>query len=134
MNPTPIEFQFHGPHADADARELAELLARELPDCPARLEPRPPPAPNPHTRDATTLATIALVLSVTQTSLELADRFKLAEKLTRLIQWAKARRARRQPVPAVIVPPHALQVPLDQAKPEQLAEALASPDPKPPPP
>ena len=53
------------------------------------------------------------------------DRLELTKKCAGLIAWAKERRARRQQNPFVVLPPHGVKTPLDQAHPDQLAASLA---------
>ena len=123
-----IELNFDGQGADNDARELADFLAKELPDWPARVGPGKVAPSAPGTRGgATTLAIIALVLALPGTiknTIDLAERMKLKTQLERLIAWAKERRARGARNPVITLPPHGAPVPLDQAKPEQLLGAL----------
>ena len=131
-----FEFLFDGPSADADAQALADFLAGEFPDWPARVGSSQPPPQRPGTRDAgATLAVIALVLSLSgavKNALDLAERIKLQQKFERLIAWAKDRQARRLRIPSVVIPPHGRPVRLDQAKPEQLLAAVAAQIPLPP--
>lgn len=126
-----FEFHFDGPQAEVASREMANFLAKEFPGCTTGVQQRQPSHKAEGTRDAgTTVAIIALVFSlpgVTKNTLDVADRLKLKEKLTRLIAWAKERRARRRQNPFLILPPHGLKLPLDQAKPDQLLDAVTDP-------
>lgn len=132
-----IEFQFEddGPHNGTD--DLAQWLQREFPSAHVETNHRPAPTPPGEHRDLNTTLNVAiLILALPQgvkATVDLADRYHLREKLARLIAWAKERRARRLRNPFVALPPHDLKVPLDQAKPEQLLDAVAAPEKSPPP-
>ena len=57
---------------------------------------------------------------------DLAVRLQLKQKVEQLIAWAKERRTRSQRNPFVVLPPDHKVVPLDQAGPEQLLDAIAA--------
>ena len=136
MKKEEFEFRFDGPQAEADAQVLAGFLAKEFPDWHARVSRSQPPAKPPGTKDAAlTVAIIALIVALPgalNDGLDLADRLKLTPKFERLIAWARERRARGQKNPFLALPPHGTPVPLDQAKPAQLLDAVAALAPKPP--
>ncbi len=128
-----ITLEFAGPDASGDAQAFAEFLKELLPDCPTTITSRETtsPAGADGTRDpALIVAVIAVMFAVPsgiKDGLELADRLRLRGRLTKLIAWAKARRARRQQNPFVALPPHGVKVPLDQADPDQLLDGLSQP-------
>jgi hypothetical protein len=130
-----FELRFEGEQAEANARTLADFLAQELPDWQTRVVPCPPKSKPDETRDAgivIALVTLVLILpSALKDGLDLADRIQLKPKIERLIAWAKERRGRRLKNPFVVLPPHGTPLPLDQAMPEQLLDAVAAQTPKP---
>lgn len=131
-----LEFTFSGPDAQADAEALGVFLAREFPDWRTHRPSTPAPTQGTGRRDLPiAIPILALILTAPAAlkhSLDLADRLKLQSKFDRLIAWAKERRAQASRNPFLAVPPSGASVPLAQAKPEQLLEAVAPQTPKPP--
>lgn len=112
--------------------ELESALREHFPGCDLGRTVKRPRPPAAGTRDAVlTVAVITLVLTIpsaVKNSLDLAERFKLKARCERLVAWAKARRARRKVNPFAAVPPNGKLIPLDQARPDQLLEAIAGPE------
>ena len=127
-----LELQFDGPHAEADAQALAEHLAREFPSASTRFVRKENSTRADGTRDLPLIIPILALLvalpAAVKHSLDVNDRLELTKKCARLVAWAKERRARRQQNPFVVLPPHGVKTPLDQAQPEQLVNALAGPE------
>jgi hypothetical protein len=128
---SPLRFEFTGTDAREDAASLTKFLASELPGWTSRIveEPKSPK------RDGTkspelTVAIITLMVALpsgVKDGLDLADRFKLKEKIDRLISWAKERRARGQRNPFAILPPNNKPVPLDDLRTSDLLNVLTPP-------
>ena len=125
-----FEFRFEVEQAEADALALKDFFAQEFPAAAARVARRQSHPRRDGVRDAhLTISIFALVLSATsatKNAFDLAARFKLKEKVQRLIDWAKARRKAGQRNPFVVLPPDNKIVPLDQAQPDRLTDALVA--------
>lgn len=130
MTDARLEFHFEGPDAQSQAQELAGLLERELPDWPAELVERPAsPTAETAMRSVELIKVLALILSIPgaiNSTLTLADRIKLKDKLRRLVEWAGARRQRNQFVPQ-LVSPSGRSLPLDDDRVYQFLDELAGP-------
>jgi hypothetical protein len=124
-----FQFTFDGPEAQANAQALNAFLKTEFSDWSTQIAPVQPPPSAPDKRDAALfVAIIALIVALPsgiKDGIDLADRIQLKPRLDRLIAWAKERRAQRLRNPFVAVPPQNTPIPLDQAKPEQLLDAIA---------
>jgi hypothetical protein len=124
-----FQFIFDGPDAQADAHALDAFLKTEFSDWSVHISRIQPLPSAPDKRDAALfVAIIALIVALPsgiKDGIDLADRILLKPKLDRLIAWAKERRAKRLRNPFVAVPPQNTPIPLDQAKPEQLLDAIA---------
>jgi len=128
-----IEFGFDGQHAEAEAQAYAEFLAQEFPTGASR-SPTMAPCKGSGTRDAALiLAIVALAIALPSAltdGLEVSQSLELKAKFERLIVWAKDHRARGLKNPLVALHPRGTSMPLDQAKPEQLLDAVIANAPK----
>jgi hypothetical protein len=126
MSESPLQFHFRGSESRDAANELAQFLGKELPDWPSQVVEQ---TPSGEAQRADPLTIIALILSVPpaiESSWDLTQRIKLKEKMDRLIAWAKARAARHAINPSVMLPRSGQAVPLDQATPQQVLDAIAA--------
>jgi hypothetical protein len=129
MSEPQLQFHFKGSESRDAANELAQLLRDELPDWQSQLAEKAPSTEVERVDPLTVIAVMSLILSVPpaiQSSWDLAQRIKLKEKIDRLIAWAKARSAQGKIIPTVVLPHEGSAVPLDQAAPQQLLDAIAS--------
>jgi len=126
MSEPQLQFHFRDSEFRGAADELAQFLANELPDWQPRVEEQ---VLSGEARKADPIAIIALVLSIPpaiQSTWDLAQRIKLKEKIDKLIAWAKDRSARGKANPSVVLPPEGKAVPLDEAAPQQILDAIAA--------
>jgi hypothetical protein len=126
MSGPQLQFLFSGLECRDAAEDLVKFLANELPDWQSHLAQQ---ASSAEVERSDPLTIIALILSVPpaiQSSWDLAQRIKLKEKIDRLIGWAKARKARDNINPSVVLPPEGQAVPLDKAVPQQILDAIAA--------
>lgn len=129
MSDSGLEFQFSGKKAADGVTDLALFLEEELPDWERAVREQTERKVVTRGDAAIVLATLTLVLTIpqaVQASWDLAQRMKLKEKVERLIAWARERRERGEPNPDIIFPLDARPLPLDQATPQQILDAIAA--------
>lgn len=125
MNSRTLQFQFEGPEAEREAQCINYVVATAFPGYDFHTTAIKLPSHGAQTRDVvTTTLSIIAAPSAIDDALSLADRLKRKEMALRLVSCAKERRGRRLDDLVVVLPPHGLKLPIDQAKPEQLGEAL----------
>jgi hypothetical protein len=125
MSEPTLQFHFTDSESRGAADELAQFLAKELPDWQPRVEKQ---VVSGEARKADPVAIIALILAIPpaiQSVWDLAQRIKLKEKIDKLIAWAKDRSAHGK-VNASVLLPEGKAVPLDQAAPQQILDAVAA--------
>jgi hypothetical protein len=128
---TVFEIQFTGPAASEAASEFRNILAEELPEWSATLETAAPPSDS---RDlGLTLALIGIVIAVPgaiKDGLDLAERFKLGQRLKAVLERLRNAAAKIQiePGPLLFLPGGIAPLPLEEASPDQILQAIFSAD------
>jgi len=112
MKRSEIEFWFEGPEAATDAQALSDFLKSSCPEWQARIV-KPPKTR--HGEFVQWVVVISAIIAAVKNAADLADRLR---------GWATKYRAQHQRNPFVILWPNSEPVPLDQAKPEDLAVGI----------
>ena len=118
-----LQFEFRGSEGREAAGELSEFLRHEFADWQSNVAEQ---SPADAVLRSDPVAVIALILSVPSAILatwDLAERMKLRAKVDHLITWAKVRAACGKANPTLMLP-QGRAVPLDEAKPEQILDAV----------
>jgi hypothetical protein len=128
MTDTAFEIHIPGPAASDAASAFRNILAEELPEWSATIETA---AQQPDRRldPALTVALVSLVIAVPggiKDSLDLAERFKLGQRLKALLTRLQAAAAQIdiEPGPLLIFPGGIAPLPLDTAGPDQILQAI----------
>jgi hypothetical protein len=132
MTATVFEIHIPGPAASEAASAFRNILAEELPEWSATIETA---APQPDRRldPALAVALVSLVIAVPgaiKDGLDLAERFKLGQRLKALLARLQAAAAQIdiEPGPFLILPGGFAPFPLETASPDQILQAILYPD------